>query len=527
MTINLFYYRCKVSTFRVQSSAYQIIAGIKNSKLRASSYKLYRWMCSRRTRTTSVFSSRLQAIHKATGLSKEAIINARRELQTIKLISANRAGGPGGTYEFTLLNADNFLFPLDWGSKPWPRYFPAPVASMLSAIYPDKWTGTDALVYDALLEMMSKTGKNELVLTAHWFEAVGKNTLHLAEEHLKQTGFIRVKNGGKNRVIEILNPETSQSMPPKGADQEPMDRAYYIDRATGARKLLTEEALAPEVIETYFRKSLPRGAEWSPGRNAHCPFHSDEKPSLSIDVETGRFVCHACGVGGNKLVTFEMRLLNTEDIQEAWKSVAKKIGFTLSPRTRGQITHRHVYRDERGEESYMVLRYEDGSASYRRYAGFGDLGPLYKPNLAGRKRILYNLPEVIAADVIVLVEGEKKADILTELRLLDSNRKPVAVTTTGGADSWRVEHVEYLRGKRLVFLPDTDEPGQKYGANVQASLRRAGIEFEVVDFDGLGNDFREYLDNHGTVELLRFIKSDWLINAEDREREEREAIITI
>ena len=154
-------------------------------------------------------------------------------------------------------------------------------------------------------------------------------------------------------------------------------------------------------------------------------------------------------------------------------------------------------------------------------------GAIYKPGLKGRKRILYNLPEVIAAEVVLFVEGEKKADILRDLRLLDSNGKPVAITTTGGAGSWRIENVEHLMGKRVVLLPDTDEPGLRYSADVQASLRRAGIEFQVVDFADHGNDFRDYLTTHGVGELLRFIDCGWLMSAEDRERREEAQIIRI
>ena len=509
----------------MQCSAHQRITEIENSKLRSSSYKLYRWLCSRATGFS--ISAKLQAIRKATGLGNDAIINARRELRRINLISINLEGGPGGQYQFTVLNADNGLFALDWSSKPWPRYFVAPHASMLTDIYPQKWTGTDALIYDALLVQMTATGKNELPLTGHWFKEVSENTLSASEQTLEDTGFIRVKNGGKNRAIEILNPETSQSMPHKGTDQEPLDRVYYIDKNTAQRRLLSEEIFTPEMFESYFRKSLPRGEEWSPGRNAYCPFHDDDNSSLTINIETGQFNCQAGCVGGNKLVTFEMRLLETDDVQEAWSSVAKKLSITLCPLSHGKVTHKHVYRDEKGEESYMVKRYADGAASYWRYTGFGALGPIYRPRLAGKKRILYNLPEVIAAGVVLFVEGEKKADILRDLRLLDSNRKPVAITTTGGAGSWRIEHVEYLKGKRVVFLPDTDEPGLRYSADVQASLQRAGIEFQVVDFADHGNDFREYLTTHGIVGLLRFINCDSLMSAEDRESYEEAQIIKI
>ena len=96
----------------------------------------------------------------------------------------------------------------------------------------------------------------------------------------------------------------------------------------------------------------------------------------------------------------------------------------------------------------------------------------------------------------------------------------MAITTTGGADSWRIEHVEYLKGKRVVLMPDTDAPGLRHSAYVQAGLSRAGTEFELVDFAGHGNDFRDYLSQHGAVGLLRFIECDWLMSAEHREREE-------
>ena len=134
---------------------------------------------------------------------------------------------------------------------------------------------------------------------------------------------------------------------------------------------------------------------------------------------------------------------------------------------------------------------------------------------------------MIAAEVVLFVEGEKKADILRDLRLLDSNGKSVAITTTGGAGSWRIENVAHLMGKRVVLLPDTDEPGLRYSADVQASLGRAGIEFQVVDFADHGNDCRDYLTTHGVGELLRFIDCSWLMSAEDRERREEAQIIRI
>src|SRR5262249_9564496 len=95
--MNLFWHRCRVTTFKVQYSAYQSIFEIGNSKLRASTYQLYRWICAQ-TELNSRFSAQSKEIQRATGLSERAIINARRELERLSLISTDREGGPGGGY---------------------------------------------------------------------------------------------------------------------------------------------------------------------------------------------------------------------------------------------------------------------------------------------------------------------------------------------------------------------------------------------------------------------------------------------
>jgi hypothetical protein len=501
--VNLFWFRCHANTFRVPIVGYQTITEIANSKLRASTYKLYRWLCFQADRTfCGSFSAQLKKIKKEAGLSKPAIIGARDELVRLGLIRVERERGPGGRYYFTLMNPETVLFPLDWRSRPYPLYLCAPVASVLPDIYAKRWTGTDALVYDALCMEMGRSGQSDLPKKrAHWLSFVARNTLLAAEQHLVDTGFIRSKASS----IEMLHPETSKSMPPRVWEQEPSERSYFYDADTGARRVFSEELLTPDVIEQYFIKSLPRATEWVPRNDAHCPFHSDENPSLSINVETGQFCCHACGIEGNKLVTFEMRLLDLEDVHKAWTSVAKKIGFKSCPRSRGKVTHRHEYRDESGLPQYVVLRYEDGTASFRHYSGC-----FLKPGLGRNKRMLYNLPEVIAADVVLITEGEKKSDLIAELRLLDENGKSVAVTCTGGADSWRTEFVEYLKGKRVLLLPDTDDPGIRYSDAVEASLTRTGVEFETIYFNDYGNDFRDFLKDHGSDELVTFIGSPWL-----------------
>ena len=151
------------------------------------------------------------------------------------------------------------------------------------------------------------------------------------------------------------------------------------------------------------------------------------------------------------------------------------------------------------------MRYEDGSGSFSHYSG-----AFLKRGLGGKKRLLYNLPEVIAADTVLIVEGEKKADIVAALGLVDEAGKPVAITCTGSANSWRTEFVEHLIGKRVLILPDSDEAGRRYATSVQDSLSRAGIQYAAVDFSAYGNDVRDFIADHSSDDLREFIDSPWL-----------------
>jgi len=43
------------------------------------------------------------------------------------------------------------------------------------------------------------------------------------------------------------------------------------------------------------------GSEWV---STTCVFHEDRKPSLSINLKSGGYICHACGCKGKDIVDF-------------------------------------------------------------------------------------------------------------------------------------------------------------------------------------------------------------------------------
>jgi putative DNA primase/helicase len=203
---------------------------------------------------------------------------------------------------------------------------------------------------------------------------------------------------------------------------------------------------------------------------AHCPAHEDSTASLSISRGTdGRTVmhCHAGCATADILATVGM----TERDLFADERPA--------PKTSGARTY-YDYLDKSGKLLYQAVRIPtaDGK-TFRQRRPDGKGGWLW--NLQGTPRVLYRLPELLAASpdrIVYVVEGEKDAD---NLRALGE----FATTNPQGAGKWRPEYAEPLRGRHVVILPDNDEPGRKHGEDVARSLRGVAASVKVVVLPGL------------------------------------------
>jgi len=94
---------------------------------------------------------------------------------------------------------------------------------------------------------------------------------------------------------------------------------------------------APAQHRTYFENRLGRKL---PSRNqidVKCPFHPDGTPSLSINLQDGVWMCHACDERGG-ILDFE-RKLTGKPVAECWPAINERSGamhpITASP-SRGE-----------------------------------------------------------------------------------------------------------------------------------------------------------------------------------------------
>lgn len=222
---------------------------------------------------------------------------------------------------------------------------------------------------------------------------------------------------------------------------------------------------------------------------ARCPAHDDRHPSLSISCcEDGRVLmfCHA-GCTNEEIC----RALGIEQRDQ----FPQESNVTGSPK--GRITAIYDYRDASGELLYQVVRFDPKDFRQRRPDGKG--GWIW--NIKGVQPVLYRLPELIEADKtepVFIVEGEKDADSLAEIGI-------VATCNPGGAGKWSKVDSSPLYGRRVVILPDKDEPGRKHAAEVARSLYGKAAEVRIVELPGDGKDVSDWIEGLDcrTAEELR------------------------
>lgn len=193
-------------------------------------------------------------------------------------------------------------------------------------------------------------------------------------------------------------------------------------------------------------------------RADRCPTkqHSRED-TVSVDVDKQVFNCFACGHSGS--VIDWIAIADNKTVADVMKELGANDAPVAAPASR-VLVQTYYYRNANGEKIYKVCRYEP--KTFRPFH-LRDGKPV--AGLEGVTRVLYNLPEIIEADTVIVVEGEKDADNLNKLEL-----GAVATTNCSGAESWLDSYSDALKDKHVIVMPDQDEKGEKHAQKVIGSI---------------------------------------------------------
>jgi hypothetical protein len=239
------------------------------------------------------------------------------------------------------------------------------------------------------------------------------------------------------------------------------------------------------------------------GWQARCAQHDDEHASLSLgEGDDGRALLH-CHVGcrvEDVVAALGLTMADLMPANDEWRPNEKR--ERRSKATSARIVATYDYIDQSGELQYQLVRREPKGFSLRRPDGTGG----WIPGLEGVGRVLYRLPELLAArwdEPTIVVEGEKDADALAKLGF-------IATTNMGGAGKWEPEYTATLARRHVVILPDNDDAGREHAERVARALVGVAASLKVVELPGLpeSGDVSDWLMQGGTpADLLEFIRS--------------------
>jgi KaiC/GvpD/RAD55 family RecA-like ATPase/5S rRNA maturation endonuclease (ribonuclease M5) len=229
-------------------------------------------------------------------------------------------------------------------------------------------------------------------------------------------------------------------------------------------------------ITAYYAERVPAtmlksqtGHYWRCG----CPVHQGTDPNFAVDRRTGLAKCHSrCGKGWD-IFSLEMEL-SSLDFPTAKTKVFRLIGRADPKWEERDFEAVYDYVDESGKLRYQVVRRYGKKFTQRQPDGAG--GWIW--GLKGTEWVPFNLPDVVKAGRVWIVEGEKDAITLGRLGL-------VGTCNNGGAGHFKPELARWFTGKHVAILPDNDEPGRDHALKVAALLSGKAASVKIVELVGL------------------------------------------
>jgi len=220
--------------------------------------------------------------------------------------------------------------------------------------------------------------------------------------------------------------------------------------------------------------------------------------SMSVNLASNCWYSHEEEVGGGVLDLIAHKTsLSDRAGQLSWLENHGHKERKEKPRPAKPIeVAKYYYNDASGSARFYVARFEPKTF---RQGHFDECGRCALGVKGIDTAIPYRLDKIEIQDKsdVLLVEGEKDVMRIEELGLL-------ATCNAGGAGKWTDAHSQYLKGRRVIILPDNDQAGLDHVRKARQSLKAAGAEVCVLRLPGLPEkgDVSDWLDAGGNKEQL-------------------------
>lgn len=299
--------------------------------------------------------------------------------------------------------------------------------------------------------------------------------------------------------------------------------------------------------EAIFAESI---RDYDPAQKLQrCPFHGDEKPSLSLELEQGLYKCFACPAKGD-IITWWAEL-NKVSTWEAVQQLARRAGMPIPdkrvvPPELVSSAEEALWKNPKCLEYLTltrglkpdILRSRRVGWNGRRYVipvfdQFGDCVNLRLYSPKARNKMLNHTDsegshygqarlwphDSLEADDILICEGEWDT-----MLALQAGFK--AVTSTHGAGTWLVSWNRLFQGKTVRICYDHDAAGERGAQTVASNLHRFAQAIYVVKLPVAqkGEDITDYfMKYHHSADDFRRVVHDtppWVSAGGDSEEQE-------
>lgn len=226
-----------------------------------------------------------------------------------------------------------------------------------------------------------------------------------------------------------------------------------------------------------------------------CPFHDESNPSFKVrETADGnwKWRCFGCGKSGDYL---DFRMFRDGiGFKEALRRICSEEHIDLdsdqpaSHQTDAAVTF--IYTNSNGDPIYRLKKYFPKKFYFERYSQ-----DRWLPGLEGVERTLYNLPALLDAKEVFLLEGEKDCETLKKLGLV--------ATTMGSKNSWKKDFASLFKGKdvRVCLDVGNEADAERIAKDIEAVatavriLRLPGLtekEQDITDwFEKMGGQSDE------------------------------------
>jgi hypothetical protein len=234
---------------------------------------------------------------------------------------------------------------------------------------------------------------------------------------------------------------------------------------------------------------LDRVKRGSRGWYCICPSHHDRNRSLSVREIDGKILIKCFAGCDIRDIVSDLGI----EMKDLFEESAKNGISAEQAVPRRRIAEIYEYTDEKENLLFQSIRYEPKGFAQRKPDDNG--GFIY--SLENTRQVIYRLPEVMVADMVFIVEGEKDVEAIREFGF-------TATCNPLGALKWKDEYNRVFEGKTAIIIPDNDEPGRRHALQVATSLYSIAREIVILELPDLKpkEDVSDFFEAGGSIDEI-------------------------